>query len=484
MTKALRSELGRPILKAMSSAAEARVGASIDALAADPGFSPIRRSPLKFLLKALSFVLGSRIPLYAIQSLADPGAAAKRIAKIPRALAESARVPPDSGFAPRMEALERLFSKRSLAPMITIMPTTAIIGQALAAAVKKLLRGLAEPAEIEEALQAVPNNATMGMNRSLWELAQGIPDRDLPLFIDESPERLAELLRERAIPAEDLRQFGDFLERYGHRCAAELDGGLPRWSESPAPVFSIVANYLRARKVGATRASLFRDKAEAAQNRVDDLVRRARSKSAFTGLAVSFCLDRARRLLGFRETPREYIGLALGLARELLAPLGRRLAEEGRLAVPEDLFFMGLPELAAGRAADYRAAVEENKKKYAAYARMRAPALILSDGTRPAGIGAPAGEGSLHGLPASSGTITGKARVLFEPAGARLEPGDVLVAPSTDPELDPAFPIRRRPRLGERRADVARRHRRARVRHPRGRRGRGRHRSPTHRHDA
>ena len=322
-------------------------------------------------------MLGSRIPLYVIQSLADPGAAAKRIAKIPRALAKSAQVPPDSGFAPRMEALERLFSKRSLARLITIMPTTAIIGQALAAAAKKLLRGLAEPAELEEALQAVPNNATMGMNRSLWELAQGIPDRDLPLFIDESPEHLAELFREGALPAEALRQFGDFLERYGHRCAAELDGGLPRWSESPAPVFSIVANYLRARKVGATRASLFRDKAEEARDRVDDLVRRARSKSAFTGLAVSFCLDRARRLLGFRETPREYIGLALGLARELLAPLGRRLAEEGRLAAPEDLFFLGLPELAAGGAADHRAAVEENKKTYAANARMRAPALYF-----------------------------------------------------------------------------------------------------------
>ena len=36
VTKALRSEFGRPILKAMSSAAEARVGASIEALAADP----------------------------------------------------------------------------------------------------------------------------------------------------------------------------------------------------------------------------------------------------------------------------------------------------------------------------------------------------------------------------------------------------------------------------------------------------------------
>ena len=73
VTAALRNRFGRPILKAMSSAAEARVGSSIDALAADPRFALIRGSPLKFVFKALSFVLGSRIPLYAIQSLASPG---------------------------------------------------------------------------------------------------------------------------------------------------------------------------------------------------------------------------------------------------------------------------------------------------------------------------------------------------------------------------------------------------------------------------
>lgn len=344
-----------------------------------------------------------------------------------------------------MEALERLFSKRSLARLITIMPTTAIMGEALAAASKKFLRGLAEPAEIEEALQAVPHNATTAMNRSLWELAHAIPDRDFPLLIDESPERLAELFRDGALPAEELRLFGDFLGRYGHRCAAELDGGLPRWSENPVPAFSIVANYLRARQAGDTRASLFRDKAEAARDKADDLVRRARSKSVFTGLAVSFCLDRARRLLGFRETPREYLGLVLGLARDLLAPLGRRLADEGHLAASEDLFFLSVPELDTGRPADHRGQVEENKKRYATRARLRAPALILSDGTRPldngapADIGASAGAESLRGLPASSGIVTGKARVLFDPSGARLEPGEILVAPSTDPGWTPLF---------------------------------------------
>src|SRR5947208_11006446 len=48
-------------------------------------------------------------------------------------------------------------------------------------------------------------------------------------------------------------------------------------------------------------------------------------------------------------------------------------------------------------------------------------------------------EGTLLGSPASPGTITAKARVILDPTGAKLEPGEILVAPSTDPGWTPLF---------------------------------------------
>ena len=45
----------------------------------------------------------------------------------------------------------------------------------------------------------------------------------------------------------------------------------------------------------------------------------------------------------------------------------------------------------------------------------------------------------LHGTPASAGVVTGVARVVLDPVGARLDPGEVLVAPSTDPGWTPLF---------------------------------------------
>jgi len=45
----------------------------------------------------------------------------------------------------------------------------------------------------------------------------------------------------------------------------------------------------------------------------------------------------------------------------------------------------------------------------------------------------------LRGSPASPGLVTGKARVIRSPQGAHLEPGEILVASSTDPGWMPLF---------------------------------------------
>ena len=70
------------------------------------------------------------------------------------------------------------------------------------------------------------------------------------------------------------------------------------------------------------------------------------------------------------------------------------------------------------------------------------PRVLLSDGTEPEAVGsgsAAAEAGALRGTPASAGTVTAPARVVLDPVGARLEPGEILVAPSTDPGWTPLF---------------------------------------------
>ena len=70
------------------------------------------------------------------------------------------------------------------------------------------------------------------------------------------------------------------------------------------------------------------------------------------------------------------------------------------------------------------------------------PRVLLSDGTEPTGETGDTlrtSDGILHGAPASGGVVTGLARVILDPTGARLEPGEILVSPSTDPGWTPLF---------------------------------------------
>src|SRR5207302_2570662 len=63
-------------------------------------------------------------------------------------------------------------------------------------------------------------------------------------------------------------------------------------------------------------------------------------------------------------------------------------------------------------------------------------AFYTSPGTAPAPS---TGTAALVGTAASAGVHEGTVRVLFDPRGARLEPGEVLVAPGTDPAWTPLF---------------------------------------------
>jgi pyruvate,water dikinase len=90
---------------------------------------------------------------------------------------------------------------------------------------------------------------------------------------------------------------------------------------------------------------------------------------------------------------------------------------------------------------DMRAPVSIRREAYESEMRRRhVPRVILSDGTEPEGQDGPSGDAAtLIGTPASAGRVTGIARVVMDPDGARIEPGEILVAPSTDPGWTPLF---------------------------------------------
>jgi pyruvate,water dikinase len=156
---------------------------------------------------------------------------------------------------------------------------------------------------------------------------------------------------------------------------------------------------------------------------------------------VRVFLRRVRALSGLREMPKFQIIRLFARGRAILAPIGRQLAAAGAIARADDLWFLTLPEVRrALDGEDMRELVAARRAEYAREMRRRhIPRVLLSDGTDAEAAYATPGEGGMRGTPASPGVATGSARVLRSPVGARLEPGEVLVAPATDPGWTPLF---------------------------------------------
>jgi pyruvate,water dikinase len=158
-------------------------------------------------------------------------------------------------------------------------------------------------------------------------------------------------------------------------------------------------------------------------------------------LLLGLVLRRVRALIGSREAPKFHIIRLLATpSRELLRGAGAELAARGRIAEAGDVFFLTLAEARRAVAGeDVRGLVASRRREFARErSRRHIPRLLLSDGTD-AEAALVAVEGGLRGSPASPGVATGTARVIRSPQGARLEPGEILVAPSTDPGWTPLF---------------------------------------------
>ncbi|ONF62737.1 PEP/pyruvate-binding domain-containing protein [Amycolatopsis keratiniphila] len=310
--------------------------------------------------------------------------------------------------------------------------TAGAVGGQLAG---RLLRGYVDEAEIAAVFRGIPHNPTTEMDLALWRTGESIrrDDEARRLLLDTAPDELAAKQLAGALP--DVIQHGvaAFLTDYGCRATSEIDFGVPRWADDPEPVFAMLVNLLSAE-------ARFESTAAAAETRIVELTRRLPVTKAHRVILARFLLRRSRRLRGLREFPKFCLMRGFAALRKQLLLVGEEIVQAERLGRADDVMFLDLAEVREaldGR--DFRAIVARRREVWGREARRpRVPSVLLSDGTVPA-LESHAGEGDLAGLAAAAGVVTGRARVVRDPDGARIEPGEILVAATTDPGWTPLF---------------------------------------------
>ncbi len=209
------------------------------------------------------------------------------------------------------------------------------------------------------------------------------------------------------------RAFDDLLADVGHRGPGELELANDVFADEPAMLLEVVAKTV--------------EHGERPERRDAEL---AESSGPLARIAAATLSTRER----IRDTTVRVTHQFRLAAREL----GRRLADAGVLAQPDDVFFLAYDELSAPPG-DSRELVERRRAERARLAGMTVPPMFT--GRWDEAAAAPAvetGEGSeIKGIGAAPGVARGPARLVT--SGVDLEPGDVLVTRVTDTGWTPFF---------------------------------------------
>ncbi|MGB3906257.1 MAG: PEP/pyruvate-binding domain-containing protein, partial [Anaerolineae bacterium] len=298
-------------------------------------------------------------------------------------------------------------------------------------------------------ISGVTGNATMETNKALWDLGQKAKaspvvsdvlrqydEGEVMAYLKETPEGRA-----------FLGEMKRFLSEYGHR-EIRMDILYPTWGEDPSPVLSFMRGYLdtdEAQSPHKQQARLAKERQELMEVVRTRLAQDLRGRFVIWP-AFRWALKQTQIHTRERDTMHFELTRLFPPFRGLLLELGRRWKERGLFAERDDVFFLGLDELAevAESPRSMHELIEERRSEFEAN-KGRAWPDIIRGGEELSAEGretAVVSEGQLGGLGASPGLATGVARVIRGPEEfGNLKNGDILVAPFTNPIWTPLFAI-------------------------------------------
>ena len=286
---------------------------------------------------------------------------------------------------------------------------------------------------------------------AMWDLSRLVrSDAGLTALFDAGVDGIMPVLKDRN--PQFHQQFMAFLREYGYRGPSEWDLGADSWETKPELPLGLIdrMRLLDDDQSPAARRAQGLQSAEEAVARVTE----ALSGSAEALGTLQLALASARRFAGYRELGKSNCIKVINEARVALLEMGKRLTAEGYFDHPRQIF-MALdgeldrlvlqPDLVVD-------AIKQREKDWRAYFDLevplfldaRAPRVPVAQVKRKSADSFPvAGVGeTMSAIAASAGQASGRARVITDTAALTdFEPGDVLIAPQTDPSWTPLFVV-------------------------------------------
>ena len=236
----------------------------------------------------------------------------------------------------------------------------------------------------------------------------------------------------------------DFLTMHGHRALKEFELNSVRWEEDPSPVLGMVRNYLLVETDLEDTEANVRQHRQTLRAQLSEQISRLPFESFGhpRRRIINFLINQTRYYMKLRENSRFYHIMGFYAVRKKILKIEAQLLDQNRLKCKDDIFYLHWQEIQALERGeltwpDVEDTIRTRRMEHIRRTKMTPPKTIGIDidDILPEQSGK-----ALVGQGASPGTYEGIARVIMDPAtDSEIKPGEILVAPYTDPAWTPLF---------------------------------------------
>jgi rifampicin phosphotransferase len=308
-----------------------------------------------------------------------------------------------------------------------------------------------DPSMVTRLLSGIGDIDSAGIANSIWDLSRRVRTSTtltaaFHAGIDGMPARVAE-----ATDADSIAfnaAVDDFMYRNGSRGPNEWDIYSSSYETKPSLLFSAI-DRLRGNDDSADPRKGEARGAEERERTIAELEAAFAGNDEALGMLATG-ISSGRVFMVARERCKTSNIRALHEIRMCFDELGRRATAAGHVAHPKQIYMLLEDELDAffANPTSFTGTLAEREADYLSLYQLEPPYIVdgsaapLSEWVRRSDLTTkPVAVGDvLRGVAGSPGNVTGTARILLSVDDpTELEPGDILVAPNTDPSWTPLF---------------------------------------------
>ncbi|MDM5180023.1 PEP-utilizing enzyme [Massilia sp. DJPM01] len=337
-----------------------------------------------------------------------------------------------------LSEFQRRYGPPAIAHIIDVDMPALGIGVLGVEMVKRLARkgNPEEMALAEQLARGISGNLVVDMGIRIYRMAKMLDATDF-----DDLELLSVHLQRRQLPAAFLVAWDEFMRDYGCRGPGEMDLANLHYADDPMLVLRQMS-FVAGSGGGFNPEASHQELVGQRQQAYDALSERF-------GWARRILLRRANKFIelfgGIRDTPKQHNLMYQHAARNRLLVEGKRLMASGRIdRRPAQVFDLALSdpfEAGGDPAVDLRQR-SHRRTRFANQLKLHVrtfPSLIDSRGRIQRPPRRPETPGELAGTSVSPGIARGKVKVMHNPHEKAVNPGEILVAFTTDPGWTPLF---------------------------------------------